>query len=181
MPSERLRRQLADTISGARTERGYTQEDLAATIGCSTSTISRIESGERSVTPRMAERLAAFLGIPPQELIGSAVLSRAECPERIDGQLFQRMRVAPAEAGARGLALFAAMHCHTADVPKVMECLEQEARAAIDLVRTVAFDTMRMKGRRAALLALVRLADHALEGLSDDDILAARRCDTLAP
>ena len=46
--------------------RGWTQDDLAAILGRTTTTVNQIIGGQRSITPATARGLAAALGTTPQ-------------------------------------------------------------------------------------------------------------------
>lgn len=54
--------QIARTVIVRRAELGITQDQLAARIGTTASSISRIESGQRKTSPEMLRRLAEALG-----------------------------------------------------------------------------------------------------------------------
>lgn len=59
-----------------RLKLGLSQERLAEMVGTSQPQIKRLESGERSMSRRWAERLAPVLGVQPAEL----VFDRARVP-----------------------------------------------------------------------------------------------------
>ena len=50
---------LAAALRGARASKGYTQADLAATIGSSRPTVSRMERGNPATTDTLLDALAA--------------------------------------------------------------------------------------------------------------------------
>src|SRR6266540_5372061 len=54
-----------------------TQQELAHTVGCTVSTIRKIEIGERRASKQIAERLAEGLKIPPAERAAFVTLARA--------------------------------------------------------------------------------------------------------
>lgn len=57
---------LARLVTKRRGELGLTQAELAAQIGTTTSTVSRIESGQHAVRARTWQMLADALGIDPE-------------------------------------------------------------------------------------------------------------------
>lgn len=57
----------------ARLEAGLTQIELAASIGCSQSDISRIESGQRDITLERLKAIAEALGVPVAQLLADEV------------------------------------------------------------------------------------------------------------
>lgn len=52
-----------------RTGRGVSQEELADEIGVHRTYMGGVERGERNLTLRSVERLAAGLGVDPRELL----------------------------------------------------------------------------------------------------------------
>ena len=54
-----------------RIEAGYTQEALAARIGCAQSEVSRMERGQRSVTVDRLLHMAEVLNVEPARLLGN--------------------------------------------------------------------------------------------------------------
>lgn len=64
-----------------RTEREFTQSQLAAHTDMSRSFLSIIENGERGVDVVRLHRLAAAFGIPLSDLIGGAERRQRECPK----------------------------------------------------------------------------------------------------
>lgn len=52
-----------------RLKLGLSQERLAEMVGTSQPQIKRLESGERAISRRWAERLAPVLGVSPTELV----------------------------------------------------------------------------------------------------------------
>jgi predicted ATPase/transcriptional regulator with XRE-family HTH domain len=65
-------------LSQRRRELDLTQGDLARRIGCSQSTIKKIEEGKRRPSKQIAELLAGHLDIPPSERAAFVLLARAE-------------------------------------------------------------------------------------------------------
>ena len=57
-----------NSIKKARTERHIRQEELAEAIKCSTKTISRYETGERTPSLELALRLARYLELSTDAL-----------------------------------------------------------------------------------------------------------------
>ncbi len=62
----------AMNVKEIRIRVGMTQLDLAERLGCAQSEVSRIESGERSVTVDRLFDLARVLGVSPAELLGDS-------------------------------------------------------------------------------------------------------------
>lgn len=60
-------------LKQARVKAGLTQFELAERIGCDQSVISRIESGERSVTLERLKSIAGALRIPLTQLLADEV------------------------------------------------------------------------------------------------------------
>jgi transcriptional regulator with XRE-family HTH domain len=58
-----------DKLRAARERRFLTQQQLADKAGTSKANISRLESGEQNARMSTIVRLAAALGIPPEELV----------------------------------------------------------------------------------------------------------------
>ncbi|MFB9902636.1 helix-turn-helix domain-containing protein [Allokutzneria oryzae] len=58
-----------DRLRALRVSRGLTQRDLAGE-GLSSSYLSRLESGQRTPTPKVVEQLAARLGVPTESFAG---------------------------------------------------------------------------------------------------------------
>ena len=56
------------TLQEARAARGLSQRALAARAGVGTSTVLRIEHGATHPRPHVARRLAAALGLPPEQV-----------------------------------------------------------------------------------------------------------------
>lgn len=54
-----------------RTGRGVSQEELADEIGVHRTYMGGVERGERNLTLRSVERLAAGLGVDPRELLAA--------------------------------------------------------------------------------------------------------------
>ncbi|MEO1060546.1 MAG: helix-turn-helix transcriptional regulator [Actinomycetota bacterium] len=59
---------LGQRVSARRTSLGLSVRQAAALVGCSQSTMSRIESGEQVPTPTLLEALARTLGFDLREL-----------------------------------------------------------------------------------------------------------------
>ncbi|MFH8349776.1 helix-turn-helix domain-containing protein [Streptomyces sp. NPDC018045] len=58
-------------VRTGRTERGWRQEDLGTRLGCSTSTISRLESRRLPSDLRLLRRAAEEVGVPTDVLAAS--------------------------------------------------------------------------------------------------------------
>lgn len=56
-------------IARLRIERGLTQAQLAALIGCYPKDVCRWETGERSPSAKSLVKLAAALGVPMEQLL----------------------------------------------------------------------------------------------------------------
>src|SRR5262245_23765796 len=61
-----------------RKEYGYTQQELAQLVGCSTITITKIEADERRPSRQIVDLLAQHLEIRPDERVQFAQFARAE-------------------------------------------------------------------------------------------------------
>jgi predicted ATPase/DNA-binding XRE family transcriptional regulator len=61
----------------ARSARDLTQEALAEAVGCATQTLRSLEIGRRRPSREMAGRIAAVLGVPPEERERVLALARA--------------------------------------------------------------------------------------------------------
>ncbi|MDZ4168143.1 MAG: helix-turn-helix transcriptional regulator [Coriobacteriia bacterium] len=59
-----------------RKERGETLEQVADATGLSIAMLSRVERGERLPSPDSAEALAAYFGLPPEELLGETIANQ---------------------------------------------------------------------------------------------------------
>lgn len=68
--SDRILTQLGLRIVARRRELNLTQHDLAERCGMAQSNVARIERGEQNLTVRSICRLAAELGVRPEELFG---------------------------------------------------------------------------------------------------------------
>ncbi len=69
MPNKSPRRTNDSLIARLRMERGLTQADLAALIGCYPKDICRWETGKRIPSTKSLVKLAAALGVPMEQLI----------------------------------------------------------------------------------------------------------------
>ncbi|MCW2554623.1 MAG: putative transcriptional regulator [Mycobacterium sp.] len=52
-----------------RTEQGYSQEAFADRMGVHRTYFSSVERGERNLTLQTLEKIAAFLGVDPRDLL----------------------------------------------------------------------------------------------------------------
>lgn len=59
-----------------RKQRGETLEQVADATGLSIAMLSRVERGERLPSPDTAEALAAYFGLPPEELLGETIANQ---------------------------------------------------------------------------------------------------------
>ena len=59
---------VANCIKEVRKAKHIEPEELANAIQCTTRTIARYESGERTPTLELALRLCAYLGVDPEDL-----------------------------------------------------------------------------------------------------------------
>ena len=64
-----LQRVLGENLRAHRLARGYSQEAFADLFGLHRTYIGGLERGERNVTLKTVERLAALLGLDPLELL----------------------------------------------------------------------------------------------------------------
>jgi transcriptional regulator with XRE-family HTH domain len=74
-----------------RSQRGWTQEQLAEKIGVTHATIQRLESGSRRMTEQRIVQLAAIFDVEPGELLVSSRSTRASEDERRAVDLVRRM------------------------------------------------------------------------------------------
>ena len=63
-----LQRRVGANLRRLRVERGYSQEAFADRLGYHRTYIGGVERGERNLTLRTVERLAAVLGVDPLDL-----------------------------------------------------------------------------------------------------------------
>ena len=59
-----------EKLKNYRQFRGFTRDGLAAMVGISSETLARYERGEREPTTTVTKKLAAALGVTPNELLG---------------------------------------------------------------------------------------------------------------
>jgi transcriptional regulator with XRE-family HTH domain len=75
-------REIAESVSRARAERGWTQRRLAEALGTSSTAVSRIESGRHGMSVATLQRLSDVLGvrfaIVPRRGPASALIDRSE-------------------------------------------------------------------------------------------------------
>lgn len=64
-----IRRQLSRNLRRLRTEKGWSQEDLADRAGLHRTYVSGVERGVRNPTITIVAALAKALGVPPAELL----------------------------------------------------------------------------------------------------------------
>lgn len=69
MAETRPRASRSNYVQAWRKVRGLTQESLAALVGCSSQTISQIETGGRGARLEMLYRIADVLGVEPGWLL----------------------------------------------------------------------------------------------------------------
>lgn len=62
----------AEILRELRTQRGWTQPQLAQRLGISRSTVSMYERGEREPDFAMLDRIAALFGVDANQLLGHA-------------------------------------------------------------------------------------------------------------
>ncbi|MFI5301728.1 MAG: helix-turn-helix domain-containing protein [Polyangiales bacterium] len=60
---------MAARIAAVRRAAGVTQEALAVRVGTSPRALQRIEAGEQNLTLKTVARIAAALGVAPEELV----------------------------------------------------------------------------------------------------------------
>ncbi len=58
-------------LKQARLARGWSQQQLAAAVGCSQVHVSRLERGRQPGSLRILQSLAAVLGVPLERLVSS--------------------------------------------------------------------------------------------------------------
>jgi transcriptional regulator with XRE-family HTH domain len=66
-----IRRQLARNLKRLRTEKGWSQEELADQAGLHRTYVSGVERGVRNPTITIVATLAKALGVPPSELLSA--------------------------------------------------------------------------------------------------------------
>ena len=59
-----------EKLKNYRQFRGFSRDKLAAMVGISSETLARYERGEREPTTTVTKKLAAALGVTPNELLG---------------------------------------------------------------------------------------------------------------
>jgi len=64
-----LQRTVGRNIRRVRNERGVSQEQFAAILGVHRTYLGAVERGERNLTLRSVERLAAWLQVEPLDLL----------------------------------------------------------------------------------------------------------------
>jgi len=70
LEDEAVRAAVGGRLRDVRVEKGWSQERLAEALGLDSMTISRIETGRRSLTAGAAIRAAEALGVPIAVLLG---------------------------------------------------------------------------------------------------------------
>lgn len=65
-----LQRRLGHNLRAFREAKGTSQEDFAHELGFHRTYLGSIERGERNLSLKSVERLAAQLGVPPLKLLG---------------------------------------------------------------------------------------------------------------
>ncbi|MGH9043453.1 MAG: helix-turn-helix domain-containing protein [Acidimicrobiales bacterium] len=68
-----LQRRLGRNLRALRTAKGLSQEAFADTLGIHRTYVGGLERGERNITLRTVERLAAALGVDSAELLISGL------------------------------------------------------------------------------------------------------------
>ncbi|HEX3783150.1 MAG TPA: helix-turn-helix transcriptional regulator [Pseudonocardiaceae bacterium] len=64
-----LQRTVGRNLRSYRLERGYSQEDFAEVLGVHRTYMGGLERGERNLTLKSLERIAARLDVPPLDLL----------------------------------------------------------------------------------------------------------------
>ena len=64
-----IRRQISRNLRRLRTEKGWSQEELADRAGLHRTYVSGVERGVRNPTITIVAALAKALGVPPAELL----------------------------------------------------------------------------------------------------------------
>ena len=59
-----------EKLKNYRQFRGFSRDKLAVMVGISSETLARYERGEREPTTTVTKKLAAALGVTPNELLG---------------------------------------------------------------------------------------------------------------
>lgn len=66
---ERISREIGARVRGARTAKGWSQEKLAESLGLDAVTVSRMETGRRSIAAATAVQIASSLGVSVSTLL----------------------------------------------------------------------------------------------------------------
>lgn len=93
-------------LAHQRRAKGISQEHLAALVGVSNNTVSRIERGRQAPSIQVAERLAGALGISPLALFGTG---KDALPDGERGRLLARINAAVSKLSDDDLARLAKM------------------------------------------------------------------------
>jgi transcriptional regulator with XRE-family HTH domain len=71
-----LQRRLGRNLRSLRRAKGLSQEAFADTLDIHRTYMGGLERGERNVTLKTVERIAAALGVDPADLLGEAIQDR---------------------------------------------------------------------------------------------------------
>lgn len=67
-------RRIGKRVAQARKERGFTQEQLAETVGIEPVSLSRLETGDRAMSLSTLTKIAQAIGVKPSDLVGDALM-----------------------------------------------------------------------------------------------------------
>jgi len=73
--SDTLLKKIGDKIRVLRTEKGYSQEDLAGELNISASGLAKIERGESDISFKKLEKIATFFELNILEILNLASIS----------------------------------------------------------------------------------------------------------
>ncbi|HMQ31119.1 MAG TPA: helix-turn-helix domain-containing protein [Chloroflexaceae bacterium] len=119
----------------ARTARGQTQEALAEAVGCATQTLRSLEIGRRRPSREMAARIAAVLGVPPEERDGVLALARAPLAAPAPGAApTPELPAGPAPAPPRLAAPPATLIGRQQELARLRKALLDEGRRIVTLI-----------------------------------------------
>ena len=74
-----MERTFGQNLRALRTERGLSQEELAARLGTTKQVVSRYENGQRTPKVTVVEAFARRLGVPLAALLGEAAAQSGAC------------------------------------------------------------------------------------------------------
>ena len=85
-----MERTVGQNLRALRTERGLSQEELAARLGTTKQVVSRYENGQRTPKVTVVEAIARRLGVPLAALLGEAAAQSGALREPGKGRVCER-------------------------------------------------------------------------------------------